>query len=133
MTDSPLPFIQHYENFDLLIDPMVDGYQVRVIHSPVGQAITQFSLDESVSDQSDPKQVGTLLYQAVFSGEVGICLRRSLDAVAQQPNNGLRIRLRLTAVLFGAFCTNTTCPLSGPRSARTAFADCVAAASTRVD
>lgn len=111
-----------YLNFDLLIDRAVTGYQARVIESPAGQAACPFQLPAGLDAQPgalalvggairayqwaggagqeaptprNPKVFGEDLFQAVFAGDVGDALRRSLDLAAQQ-EVGLRIRLRLT-------------------------------------
>ncbi len=101
-----------YLNFDLLIDRGPTGYRARVIASPAGEAMTDFALpfggDELASfleryfdgDFSQPgldaRAFGLRLYQAVFAGAVGRCLRRSLDE-AGRSSAGLRIRLRFDA------------------------------------
>lgn len=108
-----------YENFDLLIDQIHGGgYQARVVNSPAGDASVNFSLPFSEGELRSffwlsgrvfrglglepdapepgpltPQEFGTRLYQAVFAGQVGTCLLRSLDAVSE--GVGLRIRLRL--------------------------------------
>lgn len=113
--------ITHYENFDLLIEPTAGGYRARVLTSPAGQADqlmtlpfdpqklpNQLSLvggairnlavvpeaDEVSMPPLDPKDFGDQLFTALFAGDLGVCLRRSLDSVRQQAA-GLRIRLRL--------------------------------------
>jgi formylglycine-generating enzyme required for sulfatase activity len=110
-----------YQNFDLLIENTQDDthpYRARVVDSPVGEANVDFKLPFSESELRSffwlsgrvfrnlrlaavalqpapltPQQFGTRLYQAVFAGQVGTCLLRSLDAVGE--GAGLRIRLRL--------------------------------------
>lgn len=108
-----------YQNFDLLIEPAADGYAVRVLDSPAGQAKTTFSLPFTQEELRDffwlsdgtlrhlrpgsageirpplkPQAFGQKLYDAVFAGEVGKALARSLDATERQ-DEGPRIRLRL--------------------------------------
>lgn len=106
---------QTYLNFDLHFAPATNGYQVRVLDSPAGQAaglfVTPFS-EEELADfsaqvlQASNRQsslfargmlqtVGDQLFTALFAGEVYACLIRSLDA-AERQQAGLRIRLRLT-------------------------------------
>lgn len=108
-----------YQNFDLLIEPAADGYVARVLDSPVGQARTTFALPFTQEELRDffwltertvrhlrpsaeggtrpplkPQAFGQKLYDAVFTGDVGRALVRSLDA-AERQDEGLRIRLRL--------------------------------------
>lgn len=109
--------------FDLLILPHPDAYHVRVVNAPAGQATGQFTLPfaqaeldrfawrpgasyrhlrpvATVEDKQkplDPQEFGTRLFDAVFAGKVGECLRRSLDAAFQQ-NEHLSVRLRLNEV-----------------------------------
>jgi hypothetical protein len=94
-----------YLNFDLLIDCLDAGYRARVLDSPAGQAAGDFSLpfvttggrDLEALDMEAAKDFGRRLFEAVFGGQVGSCLRRSLDE-ADREGAGLRIRLRLTEV-----------------------------------
>lgn len=105
-------------DLDLLIDKHGDGYRARVLRSPAGdgQAVT---FDRLFSDlelenfllkmgrsrgqtrriESAPvtaaKQFGDRLFAAVFTGQVGECLRRSVDR-AQDEGAMLRIRLWLS-------------------------------------
>lgn len=109
-----------YENFDLLILPVNDGYQARVISSPAGQAHANFKVpfsaaelhlftwlatstlrhlkpvkpDEPCNAALDPKAFGKRLFQAVFADQLGKLLLRSYD-LAQAKGHGLRIRLRM--------------------------------------
>ncbi len=111
-----------YADFDLLVDrgSPPTGYRARVIQSPAGEAVTDFTLPFSSAELADflqgidqaeprrraasaeagptldPRTFGTRLYDAVFAGPVGLCLRRSLDEVARR-GVGLRLRLRLAA------------------------------------
>ncbi|HEX3514336.1 MAG TPA: tetratricopeptide repeat protein [Trebonia sp.] len=104
-------------DLDLLIDRDGDRYRARVLRSPAGdgQAVTftqpfsdleleNFLLKmgrsrgrtrriESTSVTA-AKQFGGRLFSAVFTGQVGECLRRSVDR-AQDEDATLRIRLRL--------------------------------------
>lgn len=103
-----------YLNFDLQLTPAGDGYQARVLNSPVGQAkgafqspflvedLTRFAaqLIAHPADPADPltrqrlRAVGGQLFAALFSDELYACLTRSLDE-AQRRQAGLRLRLRL--------------------------------------
>lgn len=113
--------INRYENFDILIEPATGGYRARVLTSPVGQATALLTLpfdpqitanplhwvggavrnlelvpadNEETQTPLDPKRFGGQLFSALFAGDLGVSLRRSLDLVRQQ-EAGLRIRLRL--------------------------------------
>jgi len=109
------PFLT-YQNFDLEIETYAAGYRAHVISSPVGQVDwTVFSLPFSPQQTQaarqlfagvrhlrpnsgdtpplDPKGFGRQLYEAVFAGEIGRCLSRSLEKI--DDTTGLRIRLRL--------------------------------------
>ncbi|MEM7132541.1 MAG: SUMF1/EgtB/PvdO family nonheme iron enzyme [Chloroflexota bacterium] len=116
-----------YENFDLLIESSGESngtqrsYRARVVNSPFGQAVTDFTLpfthqelssffwlsgrlhrglkfdipeDEEEAERLDTKTFGHRLFDAAFAGDVGTCLLRSLDE-ADRGDAGLRIRLRL--------------------------------------
>jgi len=109
----------NYLDFDLLIDQSKAGFKVQVLTAPAGveRASGEFTLpfDEKdikifllsigqprrgvrrmESPQTDEvKKFGGRLFDAVFTKDVWACLRRSLDACAQQ-DSGLRIRLQLT-------------------------------------
>ena len=104
-----------YQNFDLRISSSEEGYEVDV-DCPMGQYKGQFSLPFSASalqsflqgssrgaakrkgdapsETLNPQQFGELLYDAVFGGEVGLGLIRSLDET-ERDGTGLRLRLRL--------------------------------------
>jgi len=103
-----------YADFELTIEETTDGYRARVLDSPVGTAEAAFELDLSENDlkalayelqhqrgvrrreaprQGRAREFGKGLFDAVFSGDVEICYRRSLDEAAR---NGLGLRLRLT-------------------------------------
>ncbi|MFQ5858614.1 MAG: CHAT domain-containing protein, partial [Anaerolineae bacterium] len=115
-----------YLDFDLLIERSETGYRARVLNSPAGQATTdlastiaQTDTEEFLADIGRPQRgilrdarrtgspkaeardavtaFGARLFAALFAGEVGTCLRRSLDEAHRQ-SAGLRIRLRLTDV-----------------------------------
>jgi hypothetical protein len=109
-----------YADFDLLIESG-DGYRARVQKSPGGEGETTFRLPFSEAQirkllprlawsrrgrnlgrsrpalAADVKRFGAQLFGAVFTGEVGDCFHRSL-AVADDPAQGLRLRLRLKDV-----------------------------------
>jgi hypothetical protein len=105
-----------YLDFDLLIEPSEEGYRARILNSPGGQAVGNFSLPFSdlelenfllrvgrtrrstrrmeSPDMEAAKALGGRLFEAVFGGEVGACLRSSIEETERQ-GAGLRIRLRL--------------------------------------
>ncbi len=107
-----------YESFELRIQPGLDGdYEALVTRSLAGDARADFVLPFSDAElaaflwdtvgatrqirrTTEPGQplavqdFGTRLYEAVFGGDVGICLLRSLDE-AMRRKTGLRIRLRI--------------------------------------
>ncbi len=109
-----------YQDFDLLIEQTQAGYRARVLNSPMGQARADFVLPFSVDELRslfgltgrvtrafkyvalpgptttplDPQTFGERLFKAVFAGDVGTGLLRSLDEAKRQ-SAGLRIRLRL--------------------------------------
>ncbi len=106
----------HYEDFDCLIDRADNGYKIRVLNSPAGQALCEtqlpfseleienFILKVSLSrrmrrgiespELETVRDFGERLFRAFFKDEIGVCLLRSLDDVKRQ-NAGLRLRLRL--------------------------------------
>lgn len=101
-----------YEDFDLLIERTGDGYRVRVLDSPAGQAQAPLVLTPELGaiqtairtgwqvEQLDPTQTrqwGVALYAALFPGEVETVLQRSLDA-AKREGRRLRVRLHLADV-----------------------------------
>jgi hypothetical protein len=107
---------REYVNFDLELGPRGEGYVARVRASPVGEASGTFSLPftpeglenvvlrlgrsrttvRRIASRQDEmvEGFGSSLYDAVFGGEVGTSLRRSIDEAARQ-GKGLRIRLHL--------------------------------------
>lgn len=86
-----------YLNFDLELERSAAGFRSQVLSSPAGEAradlLTLDNLDLGVSAQ----EIGAQLFDALMRDEVLTCWRRSLDR-AQQQNQGLRLRLRLTQV-----------------------------------
>ncbi len=108
-----------YLDFDLLIERAEEGYTVRVLNSPAGQAAADFCLPFSELELENfllrvgrtrrgvrrlespemeaAKSFGGRLFDAVFGGDVRGCLRSSLDEANRQ-GAGLRLRLRLTDV-----------------------------------
>ncbi|MCD4670509.1 MAG: hypothetical protein K8S14_08685, partial [Actinomycetia bacterium] len=110
-----------YIDFDLLIEQVAEGYTVRVLDSPGGQAKAQFTLpfedhelksffvrighprsiehhETHFRDQSEIETVkafGSRLFKAIFKDEVWDCLSKSLHETNRQEEIGLRIRLRL--------------------------------------
>ncbi len=107
---------REYLNFNLELAARGEGYSARVRASPVGEARGTFSLPftpeglenvvlrlgrsrttvRRIASRQDElvKGFGSSLYDAVFGGEVGTSLRRSIDEAARQ-GKGLRIRLQL--------------------------------------
>jgi tetratricopeptide (TPR) repeat protein len=105
-------------DLDLLFRRSEDGYQVEILRSPAGEGqsvtfawpFTDLELENFVlkvgrfrarTRRVEPAPVaaaklfGGKLFDAVFTGAVGECLRRSVDR-AQQEQATLRIRLRLS-------------------------------------
>jgi hypothetical protein len=88
---------KQYLNFDLLVEVNADVGNARVLDSPAGQARTTFAYTLATTmnhTAQQPIDVGARLFDTVLSGEVGTCLRRSMDEAARQ-GVGLRLRLRL--------------------------------------
>jgi tetratricopeptide (TPR) repeat protein len=87
--------ITTYLNFDLRIERSLEGYRAVVLSSPAGEAAADFPLPAAaeLAGTDSPQLIGRQLFDAVFSGEVLSCLRRSLDAASHE-KAGLRIRLR---------------------------------------
>ncbi len=107
-----------YANFDLLFETVSDeGYPVRVVGSPAGEAIGTFvppfteaelaRLLRRIADSGirrrrlesgrrrAARQLGDGLFQGLFTGDVGRCYRASVDETERR-GEGLRIRLRLS-------------------------------------
>ena len=111
-------------DFDLVVEPLDDGYRTRVIASPAGEAEASLVLPFTDKDlrilvlevvgsigrlrrkvrriEAQDRQLietfGGQLYQALFTGPVGDCLERS-RVTANGRDAGLRIRLRLPGAL----------------------------------
>jgi outer membrane protein assembly factor BamD (BamD/ComL family) len=108
-----------YLDFDMLFEKSGAQYTARVLNSPVGQAVSVFSLPfspvevenlllrvgrkrQGVRRLESPEMeaaraFGSRLFSAVFSDEILSCLRGSLNE-SYRLGAGLRIRLRLSAV-----------------------------------
>ncbi len=106
-----------YQNFDLLLERSAEGFRARVLDSPAGRPSGTFALpftEPELADllarimESQPSSgrlsspaleaarlFGQRLYDAVFGGEIGDCLKTSVDR-AEEQNAGLRLRLHLT-------------------------------------
>ncbi|HEV7506927.1 MAG TPA: SUMF1/EgtB/PvdO family nonheme iron enzyme [Thermoanaerobaculia bacterium] len=107
-----------YENFDLLIRGVPGGYQARVQDPGGGESHEDFpppfaegelrrilssitgarrDLTLASVKRDDPlREVGTLLFQSVFRGDIEVSWRRRLKD-AEAADKGLRLRLRLDA------------------------------------
>jgi hypothetical protein len=109
---------RRYLDFELALEEQAGGeYLVRVIDSPVGQSRSTFTqpfapgelaqlMEQLTPEGRAPgrggetaartaaRAIGSRLFDAVFSGPVETCYRRSLDE-AERAGQGLRIRLRL--------------------------------------
>ncbi|MBI1299670.1 SUMF1/EgtB/PvdO family nonheme iron enzyme [bacterium] len=98
-----------YRNFDLLIEHTGQGYRSRILESPAGQADEPLRLPfdqknlSAISSQTYQAssqtaiQLGSQLFDALFTGKIRESLRRSIDAVETQ-GMSLRINLRLNDV-----------------------------------
>ena len=88
-----------YQNFDLGIERVEQGYRARVIASPAGEATEEITLPalDLLANTQPAQAAGGRLFTAVFRGEVLTGFRRSADK-ARQRGAGLRIRLRLYSV-----------------------------------
>ena len=89
-----------------------EGYSLKLLSSPAGEAIEPFLLPFSSPQLSEInnrlkagsanytararylEEVGSQLFQALFAGQVGLQFMRSLDEVKRR-QSGLRIRLRI--------------------------------------
>ncbi len=102
---------RNYLDFDLQLTRQPDGYVVRVLESPAGQATARATdalfqpplagAEDGWPELHGPEQtqrarvVGQELFQAVFRDDVLACLGQSL-LEARNSGCGLRIRLRLS-------------------------------------
>ncbi|HET9768179.1 MAG TPA: hypothetical protein VFS60_15100, partial [Thermoanaerobaculia bacterium] len=106
-------------NFDLQIQPSPEGYRSKVVASPAGEPVVEFALPFSdleienfllrfgrtsrtvrglrTIEVDSARDFGGRLFEAVFAGEVGSCLRSSM-VEASHSEAGLRIRLHLLDV-----------------------------------
>ncbi len=103
-------------DLDLQLLPHEGGYMARVLASPAGQASGRFESPFAMAEiaqfvqaimpaarptsrlavQALMKEVGGRLFDALFQGELLVCLERSLDE-SRRRNATLRIKLRLLA------------------------------------
>ncbi|MPZ51529.1 MAG: CHAT domain-containing protein [Acidimicrobiia bacterium] len=110
---------REYVDFDLSIEPTGDGLEARVLDSPSGEAVEAFEMPFTAEGLenfilkmggprsgvrrglmppvTDARGFGGALYDALFTGEIETCFRRSLDQ-ADREEKGLRLRLRLGEV-----------------------------------
>lgn len=105
---------RNFLDFDVQLTRHSDGYIVRVLQSPAGQASAQSAASSlaveanwfastgeylpgatEVERSDATKSMGTALFQAVFRDDVLFCLGQSL-VEARHNNCGLRIKLRLS-------------------------------------
>ena len=105
-----------YQDFDLLIERVAEGFQARVLGLPAGEPSTRFDLPFTAvklenfllrlgrtrravrrvesSEMQAAKTFGAALFNAVFSGEVAGAFQANVDD-AKRLGAGVRIRLRL--------------------------------------
>jgi hypothetical protein len=102
-----------YSNFDLLVEHEGEGYRVRLLDSPAGQAAERVPGSPSTQDlesflgdlgrlpaagrQEALMALGTELFGALLPASVDTAFRQSLAATRQR-GAGLRLRLRLDEV-----------------------------------
>jgi len=113
-----------YFNFDLIIERAGKKYQARVIDSPAGHAFEKFNLPFSnlelenfvlrmgksrvgarrlnSNQMETAKQMGGLLFQAIFRETINTCFQRSKD-IARDQEKGIRVRLRIDVPEFHCF------------------------------
>ncbi|MCB9151209.1 MAG: CHAT domain-containing protein [Caldilineaceae bacterium] len=109
--------ITNYVNFDLMVEKTGDEYRARVLNSPAGEATITFQAPFSAlelenftlrlgqsqrrvrridsPEMQNAKLFGQRLFETIFAGEIGACLRSSITQASLQ-NAGLRLRLRLS-------------------------------------
>ena len=100
-----MALIEQYHTFDLDITPLNGAYRVQVVQSPSGEATGEFDIpnfadellawQQHAASDAELKQLGSQLFDALFSGEVGQCLHSSLAYVDSER---LRINLRFNQV-----------------------------------
>jgi hypothetical protein len=110
----------NYADFELKIERAGDRYSANVLRSPAGEAshsfdlpFTEVELENLILRMSRlhrvsrrinspeieaAREVGTKLFQTVFTGEVLACLRASQEEASSKKQTGLRIKLRLQDV-----------------------------------
>jgi len=98
-----MPTIRVYHSFDILFLYDTNSYRVEVLDSPNGQATEHLSIFVSQDDLAawqngsisdiQMQQVGQHLFDGLFCGSVGECLRSSLARITA--DSGLRLNLRL--------------------------------------
>ena len=109
-----------YLDFELQVERDGDVYKAEVLRSPAGEATSSFTLPFSPeglenlilklgarrgrtrggtsNELGAARELGGALFDAVFTGDVRACLRRSLDAAESAESTGLRLKLRLQSV-----------------------------------
>lgn len=109
-----------YLDFELKIERKGEQYTARVLSSPAGEASSIFTLPFSEerlellvlkigrlrsstrriqsSEMEAARELGGKLFEAIFSDEVRVCIRSSLDEIHRQEGTGLRLKLRLQEV-----------------------------------
>jgi hypothetical protein len=114
----------HYINFDLLLEQEGERFVARVLEAPAGQARTSFTMPFMPLELENlvlkigasrrgrrrldtaptraAKELGGRIFEAIFAGEVGACLRSSMN-LANGQGARLRIRLRLDAQRLAEF------------------------------
>lgn len=93
-----MPAIEHIRNFELSIGATDGEYIAQVLSAPAGQAQSFFAYPFSSQEMAHlfemaPIEVGSRLFDALFTGDVLVCLRTSQARVGKE--GGLRINLRL--------------------------------------
>lgn len=108
-----------YLDFDLMIEKVADNYRARVLNSPSGQSLIEFSLPFQALELENfflrigrprrttrrletqeteaIKEFGTKLFSTIFKEGLMQCWHSSLDEVGRR-GAGLRVRLRLRDV-----------------------------------
>ncbi|MGB8648224.1 MAG: CHAT domain-containing protein [Anaerolineae bacterium] len=101
-----------YRDFDLLVEHAGQGYRARVLNSPAGQAVADFTLPFTPQDLAAlaealrpldehsaqaARTFGVRLFDLLFGSDVQIAFHSSLEQAARD-GMGLRVRLRLSDV-----------------------------------